>query len=314
MTVIQPGVVVVSPNVAIDSYYVVPTFARGEVVRASWSAHTAGGKGINLARAFKSLGGTPYCLGVAGGLSGDFVASELEREGIPGVLIRVTVPTRRTTSIIESGTGATTVIADPGDRLPLSAAQELSAAIAVHGSTTPWIALVGSLPDGFPDDYFAEQTRLARSRGQAVALDTSGRSLEEAMLAGPSLVKVNRSELAEVLGASAVADASSLQTAFGHLAAHGVDSLIVTDGAHGAYVLGRDSEPFMLRTRVERVVSAVGAGDTFLAAFIRSHGQGGDLREVLHRCIRGGRGQCHAGRVRRARPRRSSRACDAPRR
>jgi 1-phosphofructokinase family hexose kinase len=268
------GLAVVSPNVAIDSYYLVPALDEGEVNRATRSSHTAGGKGINMARAYRSLGGHPCCLGLVGGLSGDFIEAELDREGIASRLVRVPAETRRTTSIIEEGSGRTTVIADPGKAVPASAADELSTAIERHGGDAPWLALVGSLPPGFPHTYFADHARAARRRGQSVAIDAAGATLAYALSAGPTLVKVNRSEMSQALGPDAAFDRALLDASFEEMAADGVECLIVTDGHHGAYVLATGTEPFTVTTPVARVVSAVGAGDTFLGAFIRARETG----------------------------------------
>ena len=44
-------IVIGSPSLAVDSYYVVSHLKLGDVNRAEQTLHTAGGKGINMARA-----------------------------------------------------------------------------------------------------------------------------------------------------------------------------------------------------------------------------------------------------------------------
>jgi 1-phosphofructokinase family hexose kinase len=273
-----PRCVVISPNVAVDSYYVVDGLVAGEVIRATWSSHTAGGKGINMARAYRTLGGEPLCIGVVGGASGDFIEAELKREGIPGQFVRVAAETRRTTSIIERDRGCTTVVADPGIPLDSTTADELMATVDRYGRAAEWVALVGSLPPGFPDTYVADLVGAARAAGQIVAVDTSGSALRHALRAGPQIVKVNRLELADLAGHAEDGGIAWLSSAFRDLQSYGGSCLIVTDGRHGAYVLADGVEPFTVSTTVPRVVSAVGAGDTFLAAFIRSLQGGADIQ------------------------------------
>jgi fructose-1-phosphate kinase PfkB-like protein len=93
-------------------------------------------------------------------------------------------------------------------------------------------------------------------------------------------VKVNRSEMSQALGPDAAFDGGLLDASFAEMAADGVECLIVTDGDHGAYVLAAGVEPFTVTTSVERVVSAVGAGDTFLGAFIRARETGAGVEDA----------------------------------
>src|SRR4030066_1432156 len=87
--------VIVSPNIAVDSYYVLPEMEMGGVNRAEKVWHTAGGKGSNMARVMTLLGGRALVLGIAGGHTGRFIADELHREGIAHDLVGVGGEARR---------------------------------------------------------------------------------------------------------------------------------------------------------------------------------------------------------------------------
>ena len=60
-------IAVVSPSLAVDSYYVVSQLRLGDVNRGEQTLHTAGGKGINMARAVPALGGRVLIVGAVGG-------------------------------------------------------------------------------------------------------------------------------------------------------------------------------------------------------------------------------------------------------
>ncbi|MEZ4616388.1 MAG: hypothetical protein R2867_12915 [Caldilineaceae bacterium] len=67
-------IICVTPNVAVDRTYVVPSIQLGMVLRSSQTIVAAGGKGLNVARAVAVLGDVPLVMGILGGRSGELVA------------------------------------------------------------------------------------------------------------------------------------------------------------------------------------------------------------------------------------------------
>ncbi len=102
-------VVIASPSPAIDSYYVMDAVRPGNVNRARYAFHTAGGKGNNMARAVRLLGGTALSLGIVGGLSGQFITEELAREGIDADMVWSEYETRRCSTVLTPDRHETTV-------------------------------------------------------------------------------------------------------------------------------------------------------------------------------------------------------------
>jgi fructose-1-phosphate kinase PfkB-like protein len=141
-----------------------------------------------------------------------------------------------------------------------------------------YVALLGSLPLGFKDDFYADLLSAIRTSSSAmICLDTAGSALQLALKGGPALVKVNRAELVSALGPTAGTSPLAMANVYRSLARNGVEVLIVTDGPQGAYVFAKTSPPFRVVTAVERVVSAVGAGDTFLAGLLAALLDGAEI-------------------------------------
>ena len=126
----------------------------GAVNRAERVYHTAGGKGINFARAFHNLGGRVLSLGIVGGHSGRFIAAELAREGIPHDLVWVDQETRRSSTIISIEAMKTTVMLDSGNQITLEDGDRLLENVMAHAHEAPFLVLTGSLPPGLPASYF----------------------------------------------------------------------------------------------------------------------------------------------------------------
>jgi len=70
-------IVTVTLNAAIDRTLLVPNFQLGQRHRASEGTSSAGGKGINVARAARRLGVPVVCTGLAGGRTGTLLVEEL---------------------------------------------------------------------------------------------------------------------------------------------------------------------------------------------------------------------------------------------
>ena len=67
----------ITPNVSLDRTYIVPGCAPGWVWRARETSVACGGKGVNVARAIRLLGGEVTCAGLLAGRAGRQVAAEL---------------------------------------------------------------------------------------------------------------------------------------------------------------------------------------------------------------------------------------------
>jgi 1-phosphofructokinase len=113
-----------------------------------------------------------------------------------------------------------------------------------------------------------------------VAIDTSGPALEAVLAAGPTLVKPNRDELAEVTGQRLLTIADVVEAA-NRLRARGAGAVLASLGADGA-VLVDDDGAIHGRTPAVPPLSSVGAGDAMLAGFLAGGGKGEDaLVEAL---------------------------------
>jgi 1-phosphofructokinase family hexose kinase len=266
---------VISPNVAVDVYYVVDALVGDAINRASASWPSAGGKGINCARALRALGGRPRCVGIAGGWQAGFVGDELRREGIDSVLVESGVPSRIVASVVETESGRSTVFTSRGARVDAAvAAAYLDEAVAA--GTGAWACLLtGSVPPGMRPNAYGQITTALLDRGTRTCVDADGELLRSAVEAGAWIVKVNREEFGRTFPDTApealMRDAPLL------------DMVVITDGGAGAEVHERGRGPFVVRTPIARIVSALGAGDTFAAALLHALEQGAPVEAAARR-------------------------------
>lgn len=273
---------IAAPNSAIDSYYELTCLELGKVNKASRTFHTAGGKGFNTGRALRNLGGRALCTGIVGGSAGQFIASELDREGIVHDLVWSLEESRRCNTIHIEGTEDTTVILENGLRVGGEMIQAFTLRVLAHSGDAPYTALVGSLPSGFPQSFYGDIIRQLKRAGTKVCIDSSGRPLQLAVEAGPWMIKVNLQEFQSVfLADHSTISWQAIQQTYEMFYEKGLEILAITDGKNGAFVFTPNGDVFHAVTHVEKVVSSAGSGDTFLAALLLMLGRGEPLEKAV---------------------------------
>ncbi|WP_066583563.1 1-phosphofructokinase family hexose kinase [Corynebacterium provencense] len=281
-------IVTVTPNPSIDRTRVLAgPLTVGGVNRVVSGTDQAGGKGVNVATVLHRAGEAVLSV-VPAPASGRFA----------GLVAALGVPTRftggadaRVNLTVVDTDGTTTKINEPGgtggDGLPDPATQ-LQAELGRLGEEAApgdWLVLAGSLPPGFPGDWYATVTSTAHAHGLQVAVDTSDIPLTELVrvagtdpAATPDLIKPNSHELAQILGgessdgdameaAAEAGDLTVVADAACRLTGRGFTTVVVSLGAAGA-VLAADGHAWYCPSPAVDAVSTVGAGDSTLAGYL----------------------------------------------
>lgn len=265
----------VSPS--LDLIYPVEDLTLGQVHRVATVIRTAGGKALNMGRAATTLGADCTVVAILGGLTGNRLAAMLAQENIPLVAVPSPVETRTCVSIASAATGALTEIYEDAVGVPdavwVDFQRQLGAILAARPG---WLSISGRVPVGSPDAV-GDLVRLGQDRGRRVAVDTHGPALPGAVAASPALVKVNRSEAAELLGAADAADLGAMAAAI-HARTGGL--VVLTDGTDGS--VAADGEQ-RLHVRAPDLVGSypVGSGDSFLGGLLAVRDAGGSLTDAL---------------------------------
>ncbi len=261
-------ILTVTPNANVDKTYRVENFTLDRVHRPSQATTVAGGKGINLARVFQTLGGKAIATGFLGGMHGGIIAKSLEEERIEDAFVRVRGESRLCIAIVDPIAGTQTEVNERGPQIASRNARELTRRIENLLTQHPFkcVILSGSLPPGTPDSFYADMIRLAHEARVPAVLDASGAALREGVKALPWMVKPNRVEL-EALLERPVRDAEEMRDAAQRLHEAGISVVALTKGAEGAMLLTAlglwEAEPPQIE-----FASAVASGDSFLAAFL----------------------------------------------
>jgi tagatose 6-phosphate kinase len=252
-----------NPNAAIDKTIVVPSFAIDRIQRPESVISLAGGKGCNVARGLKTLGETPVVTGWVGGFAGQFIETELQREGIQTGFIHTDFESRTCTSILDSSNGTMTEIYEVGEAVPQEKVEELRTQIRALIGNYEAVTLSGSLPPGVPPDFYAGIIEIARQAGVLTFLDSSGDALRQGAEARPFFVKPNEIEAKSLLGIEPDQPVDFVQAAL-QISMEYQTNVLLSMGAQGA-IAAHGPEAFIVKSPAVEAKSAVGSGDCTLA-------------------------------------------------
>jgi tagatose 6-phosphate kinase len=250
-------------------------FRLGEVNRAAAILRSAAGKGVNVARVLRQLGGRPLLLGFAGGDTGRFVRACLRRARVAERLTPTRAATRVCTTILDRATGTATELVEEA-ALPTEREWRLFfAAVERARRQAHRMVIAGALmPGARPDVY----RRLAET-GLPLIIDAQMEPLLLALLSRPLVAKLNVQEMENTLR-HRCAEPRAILAGARELLARGARHVVVTDGPKGAWLVGPEGAWHCRPPRVA-AVNPVGSGDAMTAGICRGLDQRRPLPEAV---------------------------------
>lgn len=271
-------IVVLSLNTAVDRTLIVPRFTPGRVFRTRDVTITAGGKGLNVAHAVRRLGAEVTVVGFLGGAPVPFVTAGCAAAGIEQRWVQIGEETRTCVIVVDSVTGAQTVVNESGPTVTAGEVARLRAAVLDTVGHGDLVCISGSAPPGVPADLYATLVNALQRRGARVLVDSSGPPLTLALEARPWAVAPNEEEAAAALGMAA--SPAELAARLASQASH----VLLTLGAAGVVHASRTS---VTRYRPPRVPvgNAVASGDAFAAGFLVGIERGWSVQRAVRLAV-----------------------------
>ncbi|MFC3162083.1 1-phosphofructokinase family hexose kinase [Ciceribacter thiooxidans] len=237
-----------------------------------------GGGGINVARVIAELGGKCDLVYLSGGATGELLENMLKRIHVQHFPVHIKDPVRIAYMVHESSTGLEYRFVPEG---PVVSEEEVKPLFDfMEKSDAEYFIASGSLPRGVETDIYSRMADIASRKGARFVLDTSGDALKVTLSRScVFLVKPSVGELEGLVGRR-----------LNHGTAGEAAREIVQSGAaqYVALTMGKDGALLATADDVMRfpaiqvpVQSAVGAGDSFVAAMTWSLAEGHDIGEAF---------------------------------
>lgn len=259
-------ILTVTPNPCVDKSVFVDGIALGAFNRASRYSCVAGGKGCNVAKAVKTMGGDTRALVVVGGHTGEHVIEMMEEdEGVACIPVWVESPTRTITTVLEEGSHRQTAFFEPGSRITEAEGRAIVEAFRSAVAEADVVAMSGTVSDPAIAWLYSELVPIGKEAGAKVILDAHGPEFAEGLAHAPFMIKPNLQEAEELLEIK-ITDEAAQWKAVDALHDRGIEQVVMSLGKDGALVSRGDARFRLYAPEVEEV-NPVGSGDVFVAGF-----------------------------------------------
>lgn len=268
-------ILTVTMNPSIDISYPLDELKIDTVNRVVGVTKTAGGKGLNVTRVLAECGENVVATGLIGGTNGQYLIENLP-PNTTAEFFEITGDTRNCVAILHDG--QQTEILEAGPTISNSEAEGFFQHFKSLVKSADVVAISGSLPAGLPTDYYVQLVKIIKQEGRKVVLDCSGKSLEAVLKSDfkPTAIKPNNEELSQLLGKEVGKDLDELKEVLSHSLFDGIEWIIVSLGADGAFAKHENKFYKVDIPKIE-VVNPVGSGDSTVAGIASGlHNHKGD--------------------------------------
>lgn len=274
-------IVVISLNPAIDRTVILRSSLEYDTVNIiDKTLVEVGGRGINVARAIRSLGGDCNVLGFCAGNNGRSIKDRLTSLGIGHDFTEIPGESRANIQIIEED-GTQTKMHELGPDIKDGDFLRFLEKLKLYLSPENIIVLCGSRPNGMKEKQYMRIVKTIKKSGAKLLVDADGDTLRNVLDYEPDLIKPNATELAKLTGNPRTHDP---EEAFRNLAPYteqGAKNICASLGKDGAVFAFRGEKPlYIVADAGEADKSTVGSGDAMMGALAHAFAQNMSYEEM----------------------------------
>ncbi len=273
----------VTLNASIDkAYYMEGSIQNGTVMRVRAVHNSAGGKGLNVARAAHLCGEDVLATGLVGGFNGKYLEAMLDEDGVAHDFVHIAGETRSCINILDEAYGSTEYL-EPGCHVTEQEKERFLERFPEIIKNSSVVTMSGSVPDGLPKDIYKDLITAAKKAGKQVILDTSGELLEKGLEAVPTIIKPNQDEL-ELLFGEEISGREDIISRAKELYGRGIPYVVISLGGDGALMVCKDGVLRGIPPKVE-AVNTVGCGDSMVGAMAAALHRGWEPEKMLRYAV-----------------------------
>jgi 6-phosphofructokinase 2 len=267
-------------NPSVDKSSSVSGIVPDKKLRCNLPKYEPGGGGINVSRALKKLELDALAFFTSGGRTGKLLETLLLDESLQILPFSVKNETRENFIVVDTLTNQQFRFGFPGQ--PISKNEQITLLDTINAiKDFPEISVIsGSLPEGVNVEFMKELIQICKNKNSKVVVDTSGKSLTEAVNEGVYLIKPNIGELAVLTGKNELT-VHTMEAAAKQLLSNGsAEIVVVSMGASGATLFTKNEKIYQ-PAPVVKVRSTVGAGDSMVAGMVYALLNNSSMKNVL---------------------------------
>lgn len=278
-------ILTITMNPSVDIAYPLNKLIIDDINRVSNVKKTAGGKGLNVTRGIKFSGIPVLASGIIGGTTGEYIKKQLDKDNIAYCFYITKQESRNCIAILHEGNQ--TEILESGPELDNNDVEQFLNHYETMLEQAKIITISGSLPQGFPIDFYVKLIEQAEKRQIPVLLDSSGKMLYATLISKhkPYLIKPNKEELQQIIEMKIDADDThSLIQALNHPLLSDIPIIVISLGKNGAFARCHH-QYYQASIPQIKVINPVGSGDITLAGLAVSLHENESIEMMLARAM-----------------------------
>ena len=260
-------IITITLNPAIDRTLVLEAPVELSAVNSVVKSYVeVGGRGINVSRAIRAIGGECVALGFTAGNNGRSLKNALTALGITHDFTDVTGETRTNTQIVHPG-GEHTDFNEPGTAVEEEDYLRFIEKLKTYLDPKNLFVLCGRIPPGMKEKQYLKIIRIIKKAGCSLLIDSDGDTMRSTLPFKPDFIKPNSTELAKLTGKP--------------LLAEGAQTICASLGYNGAIFVNHTDKPlYIIANAGAAAQSAVGSGDAMVGAIAHAYSQGMSYEET----------------------------------
>lgn len=276
----------VTLNPSLDQHVAVDGLILDESNRWVSFNREPGGKGINVSRVVRELGGKTVAYGFIGGFDGNVLKTILRQHNVPFDFTPIKGGIRSNFIITDLKSHRQTRISAPGPEISGSELKRLIDRITSIKTKPDFMVFAGSVPPGVPIDIYKRLIEKIKTLGIMTVLDSADEWLKEGIKAKPDIIKPNIREAQVLLGMELKAE-EEITHAVRQFVSNGIRIASISRGRDGLIIADKDATLKVVPPEVP-VSSTVGAGDSTVAGLVLQLSRGGSLEDAARLAVAAG--------------------------
>lgn len=224
-----------------------------------------GGKGITVGRMLNNLKVKNFPILALGGVVGKSISRMVKNEYDHWLFLDTEGDSR--IDVIIQGVGSDTRFNPPAPPLAKDELEKLYYFFDRNLTFGDVLILAGSTGSEV-ETFYADICKKYENVGAKIILDTTKKALTSALPYHPYMIKPNDDELAQTIGRQLNSEDEIIKAGL-ELKENGPKTLMITLGSRGAIYIAEDGSVYRASNAVGKQVSAVGAGDSSIAGFVK---------------------------------------------
>lgn len=252
-------------NASIDkAYRLSGALIPGTVMRLVSCDNSAGGKGLNCARAIATCGEPVLCSGFVGKNNGRMLTELLDEASLSHDFVQINSETRCCINVLDDA-GVSTEFLEPGPVVSSDELQAMHQKLDYLITQSDLITFNGSAPQGMRPQDYTHLVQQVLERGLPCIVDTSGANLSSVLEVCPTLIKPNADEIAHIVDVDLRSEAELIRAAQRLVHTYHIPYLVISLGKAGAFMLHKQRVWRGYAPTID-VINPVGSGDTMVGA------------------------------------------------